>query len=115
MENSPEATSAPDATAPVVPHLATNVVVVNKKKILTISDHPLIPSGVGLQTRYVLEGLLKSGKYSVRSWGAAMKHQDYRPQNVFPEIYNGDWLIWPIDGYGDRDRMRSFIFNEKPD
>jgi glycosyltransferase involved in cell wall biosynthesis len=86
-----------------------------KKKILTISDHPLIPSGVGLQTRYVIEGLLKTGKYKVLSWGAAIKHADYRPQNAFPEIYKGDWMIYPIDGYGDRDRMRAFILNEKPD
>jgi len=104
-----------EAPAPANTPLHVSTTIVNKKKILTISDHPLIPSGVGLQTRYVLEGLLKTGKYTVRSWGAAMKHPDYRPQNVFPEIYNGDWLIWPIDGYGDRDRMRSFIINEKPD
>lgn len=86
-----------------------------KKKILTISDHPLIPSGVGLQTRYVIEGLLKTGKYSVISWGAAMKHADYRPMNVFPELYNGDWIIHPIDGYGNRDMMRNVMLSEKPD
>jgi glycosyltransferase involved in cell wall biosynthesis len=86
-----------------------------KLKILTISDHPLIPSGVGTQTRYVIEGLLRTGKYTVRSWGAAIKHPDYRPQKVFPEVFGSDWIIWPTDGYGDRDRMRSFILNEKPD
>jgi len=105
----------PDApAAPVeknIPHPTGG----KKLKILTISDHPLIPSGVGLQTRYVLEGLLNTGKYTVRSWGAAIKHPDYRPQKVFPEKYGDDWLIWPVDGYGDRDRMRSFILNEKPD
>ncbi len=86
-----------------------------KKKILTISDHPLIPSGVGLQSRYVIEGLLRTGRYQFRCWGAAIKHPDYRPQKVFPEIYGDDWIVWPIDGYGDRDRMRSFIINERPD
>jgi glycosyltransferase involved in cell wall biosynthesis len=86
-----------------------------KKKILTISDHPLIPSGVGLQSRYVIEALLKTGKYKVVSWGAAMTHPDHRPQNVFPELYGGDWIVHPIDGYGDRDRMRAAILNEKPD
>jgi glycosyltransferase involved in cell wall biosynthesis len=86
-----------------------------KKKILTISDHPLITSGVGLQTRYVIEGLLKTGKYKITSWGAAMKHPDYRPQRVFPELYGEDWTILPLDGYGDRDRMRATILNEKPD
>lgn len=100
-----------------IPMQETSVVTTasNKKKILTISDHPLIPSGVGTQTRYVIEGLLKTGKYTIRSWGAAIKHQDYRPQNVFPELYKGDWIIYPTDGYGDRERMRAFILNEKPD
>ena len=87
----------------------------NKLKILTISDHPLIPSGVGLQTRYVIEGLLNTGRYKVMSWGAAINHADMRPQNVFPEKYNGDWLIFPINGYGDRERMRAFLLAEKPD
>lgn len=86
----------------------------NKKiKILTISDHPLIPSGVGLQTRYLIEGLLKTGKYQFVSWGAAIKHHDYRPTKV--EGYGDDWIIWPIDGYGDRERMRSLLLNDKPD
>lgn len=108
--------TSPQPQLPVVPaNLAMKVTGLPKKKILTISDHPLIPSGVGLQTRYVIEGLLRTGKYTVRSWGGAIKHPDYRPQNVFPEIYKGDWLVWPIDGYGDRDRMRAFILNEKPD
>jgi glycosyltransferase involved in cell wall biosynthesis len=84
-----------------------------KFKILTISDHPLIPSGVGLQTRYLIEGLLKTGKYKFVSWGAAIKHQDYRPVKI--EGYGDDWVIWPIDGYGDRDRMRMTLLNEKPD
>ena len=96
-------------------HDVASVQVKKKLKILTISDHPLIPSGVGTQTRYVIEGLLKTGKYSVTSWGAAMNHPDMRPQRVFPELYGEDWTIYPINGYGDRDRMRATILNEKPD
>jgi len=38
-----------------------------KIKIMTISDHPLSPSGVGTQTKYILEKLLNTGKYSVIS------------------------------------------------
>lgn len=87
----------------------------DKIKVLTISDHPLIPSGVGLQTRFVIESLLRTKCYSVTSWGAAIKHPDYRPQRVFPELYGDDWTVWPIDGYGDRNRMRATILNEKPD
>jgi hypothetical protein len=36
-----------------------------KIKVLTLSDHPLSPSGVGTQTKYVIEALLKSGKFAV--------------------------------------------------
>lgn len=109
VEQTPETHVAPPLV-PVMPDLG-----VKKLKVLTISDHPLIPSGVGTQTRYVIEGLLRTGKYKVMSWGAAIKHQDYRPQNVFPELYKGDWMIMPIDGYGDRERLRAFMLNEKPD
>ena len=38
-----------------------------KYKILTFGDHPLTPSGVGLQTKYLFEGLLKTGKYKILS------------------------------------------------
>ena len=34
------------------------------KKILFLSDHPLAPSGVGVQARFLIEGLIKTGKYS---------------------------------------------------
>lgn len=86
-----------------------------KIKLLTISDHPLIPSGVGTQTRYVIEGLLKTGKYKVTSWGAAIQHQDTRPQRVAPDLYGDNWTIFPINGYGNRDMLRSAILNDKPD
>ena len=46
-----------------------------KITVLTISDHPLLPSGVGTQTKYVIEALLKSGKFNVISLGGAVKHQ----------------------------------------
>ena len=35
-----------------------------KIKILTISDHPLAPSGVGTQTKYFIEALLKTSRQS---------------------------------------------------
>ena len=34
-----------------------------KIKVLTLSDHPLSPSGVGTQTKYFIEALLKTGKF----------------------------------------------------
>jgi glycosyltransferase involved in cell wall biosynthesis len=83
-----------------------------KIKVLTISDHPLSPSGVGTQTKYVIEALLKSGKFEIVSLGGAMKHQDYRPIKVGDEDL---WRIIPVDGYGTQDMIRSILRTEKPD
>ena len=84
-----------------------------KIKILTLSDHPLSPSGVGTQTRYVMEALLKTGKFQVLSLGGAIKHADYTPTLVDP--WGEDWKIIPVDGYGSPEMIRSILRNEKPD
>ena len=84
-----------------------------KIKVLTLSDHPLSPSGVGTQTRYVIEALLKTGKFQVISLGGAIKHQDYTAKMVDP--YGEDWKIIPVDGYGNPEMIRSILRNEKPD
>jgi glycosyltransferase involved in cell wall biosynthesis len=84
-----------------------------KKKILVISDHPLSPSGVGTQTKYFIEALLKTEKYSVVCLGGAMKHNNYNPVKVDP--YGADWIIYPIDGYGNHEVIRSLLQKEKPD
>ena len=84
-----------------------------KKKILTLSDHPLSPSGVGTQTRYVIEALLKTGNYQVVSVAGAIKHANYQP--VKTEQFGDDWVIHPVDGYGTQDLIRSIIRSEKID
>jgi glycosyltransferase involved in cell wall biosynthesis len=84
-----------------------------KMKILTLSDHPLSPSGVGTQTRYIIEGLLKTGKYQFLSFGGAIKHNKYEPQRT--EEWGDDWLIWPVDGYGTQDQLRAIIHQQRPD
>jgi glycosyltransferase involved in cell wall biosynthesis len=84
-----------------------------KIKVLTLSDHPLSPSGVGTQTKYVMEALLKSGKFEVLSLGGAIKHNDYTPRAV--EEWGEDWRIIPVDGYGNQEMIRSIIRNERPD
>lgn len=84
-----------------------------KIKVLTLSDHPLSPSGVGTQTKYVIEALLKSGKFQVLSLGGAVKHQDYTPKFIDP--YGDDWKIIPVDGYGTQEMIRSVVRNERPD
>jgi len=84
-----------------------------KKKILVLADHPLSPSGVGTQTKYFIEALLKTGRYKFICFGGAIKHNDYKPQKVDP--YGEDWIIYPVDGYGTHDSIRSIIRSEKPD
>ncbi len=85
----------------------------NKIKIITLSDHPLSPSGVGTQTKYVCEALLNTGRYSIISLGGAIKHNDYTPKIIEP--YGEDWKIIPVDGYGTQEMIRSIIRTEKPD
>ncbi len=84
-----------------------------KIKIFTISDHPMSPSGVGTQTKFVIEHLLKTGKYSFLSLGGAVKHQNYNPMKT--EQYGDDWIIHPVDGYGNPDIVRSILRAQKPD
>jgi len=84
-----------------------------KKKILVLSDHPLSPSGVGTQTKYMIEALLKTGRYQFICLGGAMKHQDYTPQRVEP--WGEDFKIFPVDGYGNHEIIRSVLQKERPD
>ena len=84
-----------------------------KTKILVLSDHPLSPSGVGTQTKYMIEALLKTGRYQFVCLGGAMKHADYTPVTVEP--YGSDFLIIPVDGYGNDETVRSALRKEKPD
>jgi len=81
-----------------------------KKKIIVLSDHALSTSGVGTQTRHLLNGLVNKGEWTFRQFGAAMKHNDYRTI-----VVNEDLIIKPIDGFGNRDLIRVTIATEKPD
>jgi len=84
-----------------------------KITVMTISDHPLLPSGVGTQTKNVIEALLDSGKFKVISLGGAIKHPDYKP--MMTEEYKEDWVVFPVDEYGNKETLRSFLLNHKPD
>lgn len=83
---------------------------VDKIKVLVLCDHPLSTSGVGIQARYLLNGLLQKQRYSFRCFGAAVKHGDYNTV-----VVNDDFIIKPIDGFGDRDMLRMALVTEKPD
>jgi len=81
-----------------------------KYKVLMLSDHALSTSGVGTQSRHLIEGLLKKEQWSFRQFGAALKHQDYRTV-----VVNDDFIIKPIDGFGNPDVLRVALATEKPD
>ncbi len=82
----------------------------SKRKILFLSDHPLSTSGVGVQARYLIHGLINTGKWSFRCFGGAMKHQDYNMVKV-----NEDFIIKPTNGFGDKNMLRQVLATEKPD
>jgi len=85
----------------------------SKIKVLTLSDHPLAPSGVGTQTKYICEALLHSGKFQIVSLGGAIKHDKYEQVTVQP--YENDWRIIPVDNFGTQEMIRSILRTEKPD
>ena len=87
-----------------------------KKTILVLSDHPMAPSGVGTQTKYVMSTLLRTGKYKVICLGGAVKHPKYDPQVITdPDWDEGDFVVYPVDGYGSVEAIRSILWTQKPD
>lgn len=82
----------------------------NKKKILVISDHALYSSGVATQTKYLIQGLVKTGQFKFLQLGAAIKHENLSQIKV-----NDDFIIIPINGFGDKKLIRSVLMDYKPD
>lgn len=81
-----------------------------KFKILMLSDHALSTSGVGNQSRFLIEGLIKKGCWTFRQFGAALKHESYETVYV-----NEDLIIKPVDGFGNREMILQTLVSEKPD
>jgi glycosyltransferase involved in cell wall biosynthesis len=67
-------------------------------------------SGVGTQARYLVNGLVNTGKYTFRCFGGAVKHDKYDTVAVNP-----DFIIKPTDGFGDPNLLRSTLAQERPD
>lgn len=82
-------------------------------KVLTISDHPLFNSGVAHTMRNIILALLKSDKFDVISLGGGIKHAEYKPQRL--EEWKERWTIYPVDGFGDKQIVRSILRQEKID
>ena len=71
---------------------------------------------MGIQAKYVISGLLKTEEYQFVCLGGAIKHPDYKPQMVAPEEFgHGNWIIHPVDGHGNKELLRKFLAQEKPD
>ena len=81
-----------------------------KSKILFIGDHPLSTSGVACQSRWLIQGLLNTGRYSFLCFGGAMRHENYDLITVNP-----DFVVKPVDGYGTQELLRTTLVTEKPD
>ena len=84
-----------------------------KIKVFMISDHSLATSGVALQSRFVAEALIKTGRYTVFQFGGAISHSNHDPIQVSP--YGDDFRIVPVNGFGDKMQIRTAIAVEKPD
>jgi len=70
-------------------------------------------SGVGSQSRYLFQGLLNTGKYSVKQFGGAMKHTN--PNVVMVPPYGADFVILPTQGFGTPELLKAALVQEKPD
>jgi len=81
-----------------------------KKTILFLSDHPLSTSGVGTQARWLISGLINTGKYSFKCFGGAIKHDNYDVITVNP-----DFVIKPTNGFGDKGLLRKTLAQLRPD
>lgn len=84
-----------------------------KIKLLVISDHLFSNSGVGSQSKYMVDALLKTGDYTILALGGAVKHRDYRPTRT--QEWGEDLTIIPVDGYGTPDMVRGILRDFKPD
>lgn len=78
-----------------------------------IGDIPLAASGVGIQMKYIIDHLVKTGEYKITVFGGATKHPDYKPIRV--QEWGEDVTIIPVDGYGNPDLLRQALDFEKPD
>ena len=78
--------------------------------MLALSDHALSTSGVGTQSRHLFYGLIGKNEWTIRQFGAALKHSSY--ETVVP---HEDLVIKPIDGFGTRDLLRIALATEQPD
>tara|TARA_Y100000034_G_scaffold76378_1_gene91732 strand:- start:1913 stop:3079 length:1167 start_codon:yes stop_codon:yes gene_type:complete len=57
--------------------------------------------------------LLQTGRYKFICFGGAIKHKNYQPMKT--EEWGDDLIIYPVDGYGNPDMVRSVLRTHRPD
>ena len=67
-------------------------------------------SGVGTQARWLINGLINTGKYSFKCFGGAVRHDNYETVAVNP-----DFVIKPTNGFGDKNLLRKTLAQLRPD
>lgn len=60
--------------------------------------------------RFLVDGLVATGKYTFRCLGGAIKHPNYNTVMVNP-----DFIIRPVDGFGNHEMIRNILITERPD
>jgi glycosyltransferase involved in cell wall biosynthesis len=93
--------------------MSIGVKMAKKIKVLTLSDHPLFSTGVAIQTKLFIESMLQTGKFEFVSLAGAKQHRDMSP--IKTEQYGDDWKIFPVEGYGNVEMVRSVMRTERPD
>lgn len=85
----------------------------SKKRILVLGDSPIGTSGVGRQLKNIISSLLKTHKYHFMCLAGALKHMNYNPIQV--KEFGEDVIIYPVDGFGTPDMIRSIMVSYRPD
>ena len=91
-----------------------------KKKILLLSDDIRIHSGVGTMSKSFVLGTVK--KFDWVQMAGAIKHPEMgkiadlsEDVNNTQNITDAYVKLYPVNGYGDQDTLRTIIDIEKPD
>ncbi|MFA5723977.1 MAG: glycosyltransferase [Candidatus Pacearchaeota archaeon] len=82
----------------------------DKIKVLFVTDDIRMPTGVGIQALKIMQGLMKSGRYTVSSIAGSL-----RKQNNTPLVFKDIKLYPTSDAYGNPNLLRTVMNIEKPD
>jgi len=82
----------------------------NRTKILALGDSLVYPTGVGIQSNYIMTGLANTGRYEILQLAGAKHHPSYEPFKIHDYI-----AVHPVNEYGDKMTLRKALDEWKPD